>query len=610
MKKIKTRKKTISGTQLTQYAPVPDYYNSGIKLFENREYDEAIEMFQRALEHNPELVHAYNYMGNACQEKKLFDQAINCYQKALQINPDDPTAYINLGIACQNTRQHEQAIQNFKTALKLNPDLYQAYDYMGLSFTIENRIDEAIESYERSLSINPTSVMTLLNLGNTLVRQGLLNEAEEYYRRALTIRPNYINLAEALIFTMIYNPRQDGEAIFSEHVKFSDRFAKPLSALIMPHMNERKVSRKLRIGYVSPDFRRHSVAYFIEAVLAAHSGNNFEVFCYSNADTYDEVTERIKTYADQWRDIRMLTDKNAAELVRNDGIDVLIDLAGHTDNNRILLFALKPAPLQVTWIGYPATTGLSTIDYKIVDHYTDPINMTERFYTEKLMRLPQCFLCYLPDKESPEINVLPATINGYITFGSFNAFSKTSPQTLELWAEILSCVPKSRIIMKAPAFSYRKTYDHTIDIFQRRGIDVQRIELLPWAPVFDNHLAQYHRVDIGLDTFPYNGTTTTCEALWMGVPVITVEGDTHVSRVGVSLLSNVGLPELIAKTSGEYISKAVNLAGDLERLKSLRGNLRKIMYRSPLCDAESFTANLENSYRSMWEAWCRIDAIS
>jgi protein O-GlcNAc transferase len=581
------------------------HYHSGVVLFNNRQYDEAIVHFQKALELNPSLVPAYNYLGSAFYQKKQVNESVKYYQKAIQVNPADPAAYMNLGVLFHNGRQHEKAISCFQAALRFNPNLYQAYDYMGLMFTMANNIDKAVESYQSSLLIKPDSDMALVNLGNLIAVEGKLNEAEDYYKRALQINPDNIIAHEAFVCNMPYNPHYDEQTIFSEHRRVAEKFAEPLSVFVLPHINDRSVSRTLRIGYFSPDFKRHPVAYFIEPILAAHNRDTFEVFCYSNGGLCDDTTERIRNAADQWRNISELSDENAAEAVRRDRIDILVDLAGHTDNNRILLFARKPAPVQVTWIGYPATTGLTTMDYKIVDHYTDPPGRSEQYYSEKLIRLPESFLSYLPDRDSPEAGPLPALTKGHITFGSFNNFKKVRPEAFELWANILNSLPDSCFMLKSIVFSDKNICRYTTDMFMRRGISAERITLLPWVSSTREHLACYHEIDIGLDTFPYNGTTTTCEAMWMGVPVITLQGNTHASRVGASLLSNAGVPDLIAKTTDDYLSTAVNLAKDLERLQSLRDRLRNMMMNSPLCNAKKLTMDLEVCYRKMWERWCR-----
>jgi protein O-GlcNAc transferase len=603
VKKIKKKKKVTSVSRLFNTNEPLTNYDLGVILFNNRQYDEAIVNFRKALELNPNHIHACNYLGSAFYNKKQLNEAITYYNKAIQINPTDPSAYINLGIFFQNTKRHEKAIDCFKAALRFNPNLYQAYDYMGLCFNMENNFEKAIESYQSSLLLNPTSEIALVNLGNLIAIQGKLNEAENYYKRALKINPNNFFADEAFVCNMPYNPQYDEQTIFSEHLRIANKFAEPLSVFILPHTNERIFSRKLRIGYVSADFKRHPVANFIEPVLAAHNRDYFEVFCYSNLGVCDDITERIKNFTDQWRDIYEVSDEKAAEIIRKDRIDILIDLSGHTDNNRILLFARKPAPVQVTWIGYPPTTGLSTIDYKIVDHYTDPPGRTERFYSEKLMRLPECSVSYLPDRESPEVGPLPALTKGHITFGSFNNFKKVTPQVFELWAKILNSIPGSHLIMKSHIFSDKKTSRYATDMFMRRGIIENQI-ILQSADPSPKHLESYSSVDIGLDTFPFNGLTTTCEAMWMGVPVITLAGNGYAACAGVSLLSNVGLTELIAQTPDEYISTAVNLAKDLKRLQSLREHLRDMMTHSSLCDAKRFTVHLEMCYRKMWETWC------
>ena len=604
MKKIKKHGGKISVSRLPHEKEPTPVYNLGVLLFNNQQYDEAIVNFKKALELNPNLINAYNYLGRAFNQKKQFNEAIAFFQKAIQINPTDPTAYINLGILLQNMNQHEKAIECFRAALRFIPNLYQAYDYLGLLLTMDDNIEEAVKCYQSSLVINPNSEMALANLGNLIARQGKLNEAVNYYQRALQINPNNCIAHEAFLCNLSYNAAYNEQTIFSEHFRWAKKFAEPLSSCIVPYNNERISSRKLRIGYVSADFKRHPVANFFEPILAAHNRNYFEVFCYSNVGLCDDISERIKHFTDQWRDISKASDYKAAEAIRKDSIDILIDLSGHTTGNRILLFARKPAPVQVTWIGYLPTTGLSTIDYKIVDNYTDPPGMTDRFYAEKLMRLPESFVCYLPDGQSPDVGPLPALTKGYITFGSFNNFQKVTPQVFELWAKILNSVPSSRLMMKSHIFSDNNTCQYATDMFVKRGIIGDRI-ILQSADPSPKHLDSYNLVDIGLDTFPFNGLTTSCEALWMGVPVITLAGTCYASRAGVSVLSNLGLKELIAETPDEYISIAVNLARDLKRLKSLREHLRNIMTRSPLCDAKRFTANLEMCYRQIWETWCK-----
>jgi protein O-GlcNAc transferase len=628
------------GRKALHYSPANAYayYNLGDAFREKKEYAEAISCYRKALELNPTLGDAYYNIATIFQDTNQIREAISCYRKALEFNPNDTAATYNLGIIFQDAKQFEEAIHCFQKALDLNPNLVGGYNHLALIFHCTNRINEAISYYQKALELNPSDIVAYYglaevlkekgqyqdaidiyrkslqlipdnagvyhNMGNIHILQGKLDEAEENYMRALRLKPDEFKPYESLLLMMNYHSQYDAQAIFLKHLEFAKQFAEPLISGIRSHTNDPSPDRRLRIGYVSPDFRRHPVAYFIEPVLASHNKRFFEVYCYSNSLVHDEISERMQKYAAQWRNIAGINDEEVAEQIRKDKIDILVELAGYTANNRMLMFARKPAPVQASWIGYLATTGLSAIDYKIVDDYTNPPGKTKQFYTEKLMRLPRSFLCYQPDRESPEVGPLPALLTGHITFGSFNNFAKVTPEVLTLWSKILNSVPGSRLILKGLCFYDRTTHEYAMKMFAQRGIAVERV-ILAYADPPPKHLEAYNQVDIGLDTFPFNGATTTCEAMWMGVPVITLQGAAYHSRVGVSLLSNIGLPELVAETPEEYISIAVNLAMDLQRLQSLRRNMREMMKHSPLCDAKKFTANLEKSYRRMWKTWCK-----
>lgn len=568
------------------------------------EYDGAMACYQQAIQTDPQYAGAYYNLGNILQEKGQLDKAIASYNKAIELNPNDADAYNDLGVAFKDKGRLDEALDCYQKALHLDPEHYSAHHNRGYALMKQGRLEEATESYQSALRIEPDSWLTLESLGSALVQQGKLDEAETYYRCAIRINANYLIAHEALLVIMNYNSRYDAQTIFSEHLTFAREHAEPLSAVIPPHSNERSPVRRLRIGYVSPDFRRHSVAYFIEPVLASHNHGHCEIFCYSDVSFPDEVTTRIQGYADHWQNILGKSDEVVARLIQRDSIDILVDLAGHTANNRVLVFARKPAPVQVSWVGYLATTGFSAMDYRIADRYTDPPGTTEQFYTEKLMRLPQSFLCYLPDKDSPVVGDLPAQTSGHITFGSFNNLVKVSPGVFALWARILKALPESCLIMKARSLSDRSTRQYAMEMFTQEGVTAERIVLLPWDPS-PKHLMTYNEVDIGLDTFPFNGGTTTCEALWMGVPVITLAGTAYASRTGVSLLSNVGLADLIACTPERYVEIAVNLAKDINRLQTLRRELRSRVAHSPLTNAKQFTDNLEKCYREVWARWCR-----
>ena len=588
---------------------VKAYYNLGFALQEKGQHEEAITFYQKALLLNPNLDEAHARIGLALQEMGRSDEAIDFYRKANQCNPKNLIALCGLGSALQEKKQFDEAIPYYYMALQLYPKHVQIYINLS-SILLEKRLfDEALQYSQKAIQIsqNHSEIhQAFLIMGNILIQRGQVDEAERYIRHAIKIKPDDLTpYHRGLLMIMNYNHNHNVQTIFSEHVRFGKQYAEYLHSPDF-HTNDLSLDRRLRIGYVSPDFRRHAVAYFIEPVLGAHNKEHFEIFCYSNSLKHDEVTKRIQGYADQWRNIAGISDGQAVKQIQKDEIDILVDLAGYTAENRILIFARKPAPIQISWIGYLATTGLSTMDYKIADNYSDPPGKTDQFYTERLMRLPESFLCYLPDRDSPEVKSLPILSTGHITFGCFNNFTKVTPEVLTLWAKILDAVSDSRLIIKCRIFSDKSTCEYVIRMFTAKGIATERIDLQSWD-LSPKHLEAYNAVDIGLDTFPFNGAATTCEALWMGVPVITLSGTAYHSSVGTSLLSNVGLPELVANTSDEYISIAVNLAKDLRRLRSLRECLRGMMKDSPLCDAKRFTLNLETCYRTMWENWCNSE---
>jgi len=584
---------------------IPDtYYNLGTIYQDRGRLDEAIAQYKEAIQRDPNFFDAHYNLANSYRDNKMPDKAIMHYLQALRLNPDMFDALYNMGTVYQEKDQLDEALESYEKALQINPNFPDAYNSMGIIIQKKDDIDKALELYRRAVDLRPDFVKAMVNIGNALRDYRHSAEAERWYRNALALKPDCAYCYDNLFFLMLYYSRYDPQTIFFEHQQFAVSCAEFLVPSGIPHCNDKSLNRRLRIGYVSPDFRRHSVAFFIEPVLAGHNRDHVELYCYSDVPQEDEVTQRMRGCADHWRSIAGMPDEQVAELIRNDTIDILIDLAGHTVQNRLLVFARKPSPVQVTWIGYPATTGLSSIDYKIVDNYTDPPGMTEEFYTEKLLRIPGCSLCYQPDRESPAVGPLPALSSGHVTFGSFNNFAKVTPDVMDLWARILEAVPDSRLVIKTKSLSDRSTRDYVMDRFTEKGIKAKRLELLSWEPSTKAHLEMYNRIDIALDTFPYNGTTTTCEALWMGVPVITLAGKSHASRVGVSLLSNAGLFGLVAETPEEYRTIAFNLAGDLKSLESLRKRSRESLSCSAVTDSTIFVAELERCYRSIWQDWC------
>lgn len=575
------------------------HFNLAAIRFAQGHTEAAIASWRKAIELNPDYKQAHAALAGALRSVGRIEEAVAAAQQAARIDPNYIEAHNELGLALHRARRHAEAQEAFERVLELNPQHVAALNNLANLFTDEDRPSQAAECFRRALAIDPDRIELLNNYATLLKSQAKIDEALDIYHRILAKRPDYWPAHSNLLLTLNCHPRAD-RGLLAEHLEWAKRHAEPLQTKIHPHTNDRSPDRRLRIGYVSPDFRMHSVAYFIEPILIAHDRAQFEIFCYSNAPRADRMTDSIRSHADHWREITGQSDDRVAELIREDAIDILVDLSGHTAHHRLLVFARKPAPVQATYLGYPNTTGLRTIDYRLTDAIADPPGMTESHHAETLMRLPNTFLCYRP----PDAGIAPRATrpaNDPVTFGSFNNFAKVSGETIALWSGVLRAVEPSRLLIKAECLGDEPTRGAVRDRFSAHSIDPRRIELLGREPNFQRHLETYRRVDIGLDTFPYHGTTTSCEAMWMGVPVITLGGHAHVSRVGASLLTNVGLPELIARSPDEFATIARNLAGDRARLESISLNLRAQLLGSPLCDAAGFTRSLESAYREMWK---------
>ncbi len=566
--------------------------------------NEAVDSYQKAIRLKPDFYQAHNNLGNAYQQSGKLTEAFSRYQRAVELNADYPLAHFNLGNIFLEKGASDEAIACYQTALRLNPLFHEVYANLGIALQNTGRLEEATVCYRKAVEQRPDSYEAHNNLGVALKEQGKFNEAIACHEKALELKPDSHQAHGHLVLATNYHPAYTPQAIFDEHLRWAKQHAAPLAKFINPHSNDRNPARHLRVGYVSPDFRRHSVACFFEPLLAMHNRSRFEITCYANNACEDAVTQRLRDLAGQWRSIAGMSDKHAAELIRQDQIDILVDLAGHTGNHRLFLFARKPAPVQVTFLGYPNTTGLSTMDYRISDAHADPPGLTDSFYTEKLLRLPETGWCYQPPADAPNVVDPPVLKSGHITFASFNNLSKVSPEIIRIWSQILLAVPGSVLLMKTRGLGDPGVQQDLRDRFAKYGIPPERLEFLKWEDSLDGHLGAYGRVDIGLDTFPYHGATTTCEAMWMGIPVVTLAGNVHASRVGVSLLTNMKLTDFIARTPDEYVKIVVQLAGDRERLQHLRLGLRDRMKTSPLMDAPHFTQAIEKAYQEMWKTWC------
>ena len=608
--------------------------NLGIALVALKQSDEAVEICRKAVTVAPNCVEVHNTLGIALREVGLLDEAITCYRRALELNPDYPEPYNNLGQIYSNLGRLGEAEDCCRRALTLRPSYLDALNNLGFVLMEKGSADEASATLEAALKLQPDSALTWYNLGIVRRNQGDLDGAINCCRQALAHRPDYSDalnnmgaaltgqgrIKEALVIyhkavesdsrasnaysnmllTMQYSPSHSSEEIFKESRRWDKLYG---GNVRMKHDNVPDPDRTLQIGYVSPDFRMHSVSYFLRALFTHHSKSNVSIFCYSDVPAPDENTDFFMSHADFWRNTRDLSDDEVARLVEEDGIDILIDLAAHT-GKRISLFTRKTAPVQITWLGYPNTTGLSAIDYRFTDDIADPVGESDRYHTEKLYRLPGGFLCYTPPEDAPEVAPVPFIASGHITFGSFNSIAKITPEVIMLWSKLLHRIPDARLIIKTHSLVDGATRRRYADLLDNNGISPGRVDLRPWERSRVSHLSVYGDIDLALDTFPYNGTTTTCEALWMGVPVVTMAGERHAGRVGASILSRVGLSDLVAESPDAYLGAAEALARDTGRLSRIRNTLRKTMISSSLCDGAGFAVTIENAYRLFWREWC------
>jgi predicted O-linked N-acetylglucosamine transferase (SPINDLY family) len=569
--------------------------------------DEAVAYLLEAISLNPRYHQAYAVLSTAYCRLGRADPAVRAGSAAVRLKPDDPVARINVSNALRLARRFKEAATELDAALRLDPGNVKALNNYGNLMMTLHQPARAETFYRAALQSSGADVEVLSNLGNVLRKQAKIQDAISCYRRVLDIKPQAWPVHSNLLLALNSHPRAD-DGLLAEHVEWAHRHAAPLYPTTpLFRQRDRTPNRPLRIGYVSPDFRRHSVAYFFQNILAFHDREQADVFCYSNLARGDDVTEWLRGRAAHWRDIADWSDERVTAQVREDQVDVLVDLAGHTGGHRLLIFARRAAPVQATYLGYPNTTGLATMDYRITDAIADPPGLTESHYTERLMRLDGGFACYKP----PETDIEPrSSAEGAAApalFGSLNNLAKVTPEIIATWAAILEEVPKSRILLKADGLDDQGTRRTFIEMFERRGIESHRVQLQGYDPSLHAHLQTYHGIDVALDTFPYNGTTTTCEALWMGVPVITLAGRAHVSRVGASILERVGLKELAASNEAAYHAAAVDLGRNAAKRRELCASLRGRLIRSPLADAPPFVRGLELAYRSMWKLWCADD---
>lgn len=577
--------------------------NLGMALYESGKIEQSIEALGHALQVRPEYAEAFNNLGNAFRSLACLSEAMAAYQSAIRAKPNYAEAHSNFAVALWEFGSSGQAIASCQSAIQLKLDFAEAHNTLANALKDRGDFDGAEIHYRKALELKCDYAEAHGNLAVLLKDQSRLDEALEHARRAIVIRPDHAAHGN-LIYLLHFLPNADTAMIDQEQANWHRIHVDSVAAKLPSHANSDDRGRRLRIGYIAPYFRQHVVGLNVLPLLREHDHSRFEIFCYSDVVRPDSVTEKCKTFADGWRDIAGLSDGRVAELIAGDRIDILVDLSLHLSRNRLMVLARKPAPVQAQFAGYPGKTGLKTIDYRFTDPFLDPPGEQGTGSFEMPIRLPS-FWCYDESAMTegidsvPQIGPLPAGVSGFITFGCLNNFCKVNGRVLELWARVLRQLPKSRLLLLAPAGSSRQ---RAANRFAELGVDASRIEFTSHCSRKE-YFALYNRIDIGLDTFPYNGHTTSLDSLWMGVPMVTLAGATSVGRAGVSQLTNLGMTELIAQTSEEFVQIAQKLATDLDRLGALRSNLREKMRNSPIMDSHRFAREIEIGYGTIWK--CR-----
>jgi len=583
---------------------IAEYSGSlGMTLVKLHRYDEAIEVYRRALAIKPNYAEGHNNLGHALLGKRKLKEAAQAFETALMHQPNYVEAINNLGSVHQHLGDLERAITLYRKALTLNPRHVATQNNLAVTLKKSGQLALAIEAYRMTLESELGNAAVWMNLGLALLEAGLVNQSLEALTRATTVAPNNAGFASTRLTTLHYLTDITPEQLFEEHKRWGTQFTAKIKHTT-PHTNSRDADRPLRVGYISADFREHSIHYFLENLLANHDPKNVEVFAYADLAKPDEHSARLQSAVARWRDITNVRDEAVAQRIRDDQIDILVDLAGHSSGNQLMTFARKPAPVQISYLGYPDTTGMEAMDWRLTDIIADPEGQTEQFYTEKLLRLPQCFLCYHPPTDLPAPSSLPAKKNGFVTFGCFSILAKINSKLIEWWGQILRQTPDSKLMLKNKALTDTEARSRIIGMFREQGIEPDRLDLRPWTKTRREHIETYQEIDIALDTYPYHGTTISFDALWMGVPLVTLAGPTHMSRVGVSVLSNLAMKKMIAKTPEEYVKIAVKQAADPDNLAQKRKGLRKKMMASPLTDGKKFAPLVEAAYRQAWRQWC------
>ena len=565
-----------------------------------RQGKEALAAYQKTTELMPNDAEAHYNLGVVLKNLGRLNDAVASYRRALKIKPNYAEAYNNLGSTLKSLGQLDDAVASYRRALKIKPDFAGAHSNLGNALKDLGQYSESVASHRRALAIKPGYADAHYNLGNALKELGQLDEAAASYRRSIKINPASPDVHSNLLFSLSLSPHYTPAAYLAEARQYGQIMTRKVAARYTAWLCDAEPKR-LRVGMVSGDLRGHSVGHFLESLVAHIDPARIELIAYPTQHLEDALTTRIKPHFSAWKPLTGLNDQAAAQLIHADGVHILIDLSGHTAHNRLPVFAWKPAPIQFTWIGFPATTGLAEMDYILGDSIAIPVE-DEGHFSERVWRLPESYLCLTPPDVPVEILPLPALTAGFVTFASFNNSTKISDATVAVWARVLQAVPGSRLLLKSKQLQDASVLNATVQRFATHGTARDRLILEEWTSQRADHLAAYQRVDIALDPFPYRGVTTSAEALWMGVPVITLRGDRFLSRTAESIAHNAGLADWIAVDEADYVAKAVFHASNLQGLANLRAGLRQQVLASPLFDAPRFARNFEAALWGMWRA--------
>jgi predicted O-linked N-acetylglucosamine transferase (SPINDLY family) len=584
---------------LTRYPAAGFLWKSlGAALQVQGKEEEAFGPLQQAAQLLPNDVDVHTNLGNALRSQGRLEEAADSYRQALRLNPNLAEGHSNLGNVLHTLGRHAEAEASCRRAIALQPAFAPAHNNLGNALQGQDRLGEAEASYRQAIALSPGFAEPYQNLAGILKDFDRFDEVEENYRRALALKPNNRVAFDNLLFCLNYHPDLEADEIFAAYREFDRLFGLPLRAHWRPHDNSRETGRRLKVGYVSADFHRHSCQHFLEPLLAHHRREEVEIYVYAERQVEDEVTARYRGYAEHWLTTHGIRDEALAERIRADGIDILVDLAGHTADNRLAVFARKPAPVSLSWLGYGYSTGLTAVDYFLSDAANTPPGYNDLF-AEQPWRLPTPGYAYRPAPDMGAVGPLPAKERGYVTFGTLTRAVRINHRDIQVWAEILHQVPDARLVVDSRSFASPQLCEHLAARFAAHGIARERLQIGCHSPPWD----VLRGIDIGLDCFPHNSGTTLFESLYLGVPFVTLAGRPSVGRLGSSILEGIGHREWIAGDEEEYIETAVALAADLDRLAALRAGLRQEMEASPVMDEAGFARKVEAAYRQMFERW-------